>query len=61
MVTPGLILAADDFKVVQYWNGVANKNKKVTMAVRTNAEIEECIWINLDADEEYRLVLLSLI
>ena len=50
-IEPGL--AAKEFKIVQYWNGVANKNKKVTLAVKANDQIEECTWINLDTDEEY--------
>ena len=40
--------------MVQYWNGVANENKKVTLAVRASSEIKECIWTHLDSDEEYR-------
>ena len=46
-----------EFKVVQYWNGVANDNKKITLAVRANSEIKDCAWIHLDTEDEYRLVL----
>ena len=46
-----------EFKVVQYWNGVANDNKKITLAVRANSEIKDCSWIHLDTEDEYRLVL----
>jgi len=51
VITPSLISA--ELRVVQYWNGVANNNKKVTLAVRANAEIEDCTWTHLDSDEEY--------
>jgi len=51
VIAPSII--SSELRVVQYWNGVGNKNKKVTLAVRTNSEIEDCTWIHLDSDEEY--------
>ena len=55
MVIPGILAA--EFKVVQYWNGVANDNKKIALAVRANSEIKDCTWIHLDTEDEYRFVL----
>ncbi len=38
--------------MVKTWNGVATKKgKKAVIAVRTAADIEDCHWVNLDADE----------
>jgi hypothetical protein len=51
-ITPGLISA--ELSIVEYWNGVANKNKKITLAVRANSEIEDCTWTNLDTDDEFK-------
>ena len=50
------VILTTDFKVVQYWNGVANENKKIAMAVRANNEIIMCTWIHSDTGDEYRLV-----
>ena len=47
-------MTVSEFRVIQYWNGVANNNSKVVLAVRTNLEIINCTWIHIDTDEEYR-------
>ena len=52
LIQGSILGATNGIEIVRYWNGMANKNEKATMAVKTDDRIRTCTWKN--DRKEYR-------